>query len=109
MTHGARGLGWNMAQALAEAGAEAIAILDVKEELGETAASELQSSAKIPVKFYKADVTDAEANDRTVERIVSDLGSVDILVNSAGIVECASLPPFLSFENPSSNPYQALI
>ncbi|KAL8666887.1 MAG: hypothetical protein Q9202_001127 [Teloschistes flavicans] len=87
MTHGARGLGWNMAQALAEAGAEAIAILDVKEELGETAASELQSIAKIPVKFYKADVTDAEANDRTVERIVSDLGSVDILVNSAGIVD----------------------
>ncbi|KAL8637609.1 MAG: hypothetical protein Q9228_005139 [Teloschistes exilis] len=87
MIHGARGLGWNMAQALAEAGAEAIALLDVKEELGETAAAELRSSAKIPVKFYKADVTDAEANDRTVEKIVKDLGSVDILINSAGIVD----------------------
>ncbi|KAL9578812.1 MAG: hypothetical protein Q9212_005484, partial [Teloschistes hypoglaucus] len=84
---GARGLGWNMAQALAEAGAEAIALLDVKEELGETAAAELRSSAKIPVSFYKADVTDAEANDRTVEKIVKDLGSVDILINSAGIVD----------------------
>ncbi|KAL8688868.1 MAG: hypothetical protein Q9218_005322, partial [Villophora microphyllina] len=76
-----------MAQALAEAGAEAIALLDVKEELGKTAASELSSSAKIPVRFYKADVTDAEANDQTVERIISDLGSVDILINSAGIVD----------------------
>ncbi|KAL8943850.1 MAG: hypothetical protein Q9216_000843 [Gyalolechia sp. 2 TL-2023] len=75
-----------MAQALAEAGAEAIALLDIKEDLGETAASALRSRAKIPVKFYKADVRDAEANDRVVEKVVSDLGSVDILINSAGIV-----------------------
>ncbi|KAL8833104.1 MAG: hypothetical protein Q9170_004486 [Blastenia crenularia] len=86
VTGGARGLGWNMAQALAEAGVEAIALLDVKEDLGETAASELSSSAKVPVKFYKADVRDAEANNRTIEKVSSDLGSVDILINSAGIV-----------------------
>ncbi|KAL9594072.1 MAG: hypothetical protein Q9179_005564 [Wetmoreana sp. 5 TL-2023] len=75
-----------MAQALAEAGAEAIALLDVKDELGETAALELSSSANIPVKFYKTDVRDAEANNRTIEKITSDLGPVDILINSAGIV-----------------------
>ncbi|KAL9002453.1 MAG: hypothetical protein Q9188_004623, partial [Gyalolechia gomerana] len=82
-----------MAQALAEAGAEAIALLDIKEDLGKTAASELTSSANIPVKYYKADVRDAEANNRVVEKVVSDLGSVDILVNSAGIVKMSDAAP----------------
>ncbi|KAL8865336.1 MAG: hypothetical protein Q9174_006941, partial [Haloplaca sp. 1 TL-2023] len=86
VTGGARGLGWNMAQALAESGASSIALLDLKQELGETAASELSSSAKIPVKFYKADVTDAEASSKAIDEVVSTFGSVDILVNSAGIV-----------------------
>lgn len=76
-----------MAQALAEAGAEAIALIDLKEELGRTAAAELSSHAKIPVKFYKTDVRDASANRQTIEQIASDLGSIDILINSAGIVE----------------------
>lgn len=81
-----------MAQALAEAGTEAIALLDLKEDLGETAAAELSTHARIPVKFYKSDVRDAEANDRTIDRVVSDFGSVDILINSAGIVKCV-FPP----------------
>ncbi|KAL8875759.1 MAG: hypothetical protein Q9198_005926 [Flavoplaca austrocitrina] len=76
-----------MSQALAEAGAEAIALLDVKQDLGEEAASRLSSDAKIPVKFYKADVRDVETCNQSVEKIVSELGSVDILINSAGIVD----------------------
>ncbi|KAL8872754.1 MAG: hypothetical protein Q9198_007152 [Flavoplaca austrocitrina] len=76
-----------MSQALAEAGAEAIALLDVKQDLGEEAASRLSSDAKIPVNFYKADVRDAETCNQIVEKIVSELGSVDILINSAGIVD----------------------
>lgn len=79
-----------MAQALAEAGAEAIALLDVKEDLGETAAAELSTHSKIPVKFYKADVRDAEATNETIAKIASDFGSIDILINSAGIVKCVS-------------------
>ncbi|CAO1597106.1 hypothetical protein XANCAGTX0491_000933 [Xanthoria calcicola] len=86
VTGGARGLGWNMAQALAEAGAAAIALLDIKQDLGEEAASRLSSDAQIPVKFYRTDVRDVDANNATVEQIVSELGSVDILINSAGIV-----------------------
>lgn len=77
-----------MAQALAEAGAEAIALIDLKEELGRTAAAQLSSHARIPVKFYKGDVRDAEANSQTVEKIATELGSIDILINSAGIVKC---------------------
>ncbi|KAL8849869.1 MAG: hypothetical protein Q9221_005207 [Calogaya cf. arnoldii] len=75
-----------MAQALAEAGAEAIAILDLKQNLGEEAASRLSSDAQIPVKFYRADVRDVSAIDQTIDKVISELGSVDILINSAGIV-----------------------
>lgn len=87
ITGGARGLGWNMAQALAEAGAQAIALLDLKQEQGERAAKELSSAAGVPAHFYKVDVCDAPAVNDVVARVVLDLGSVDILINSAGIVK----------------------
>ena len=82
-----------MAQALAEAGAEAIALLDIKQDLGEEAASRLSSDAQIPVKFYRTDVRDVDANNATVEQIVSELGAIDILINSAGIVKYVAKPP----------------
>lgn len=88
-----------MAQALAEAGAEAIALLDIKEELGQTAAAELSTHSKIPVKFYKTDVRDAQANNQTIEKIASDFGSVDILINSAGVVKYVLYMHSLSLSN----------
>ena len=84
---GARSLGWNMSQALAEAGAKAIALLDVKDDLGDPAAAELHQSTGIPVQFYKIDVRDEKAIAEVVSKISSDLGSVDIVINSAGVVE----------------------
>lgn len=76
-----------MAQALAEAGAQAIALLDVKQDLGDAAAAELHSTTGIPVQFYRADVRDEKAIADVVVKIISDLGSVNIVINSAGIVE----------------------
>lgn len=76
-----------MAQALAEAGAKAIALLDVKQNLGDAAAAELHSTAGIPVQFYNVDVRDEKAIADVSAKIISDSGSVDILINSAGIVE----------------------
>ena len=84
---GARGLGWNMSQALAEAGAKAIALLDVKQELGDSSAAELHRTTGIPVQFYKVDVRDAKAISEVVGMVNHDLGSVDIVINSAGVVE----------------------
>ena len=84
---GARGLGWNMSQALAEAGAKAIALLDLKQDLGDAAAAELHTTTGIPVQFYKVDVRDEKAIADVVAKIQSDLGSLDIVINSAGIVE----------------------
>ena len=76
-----------MAQALAEAGAKAIALLDLKQDLGDAAAAELHTTTGIPVQFYKVDVRDEKAIADVVAKIQSDLGSLDIVINSAGIVE----------------------
>ena len=84
---GARGLGWNIAQALAESGASAIALLDVKQNLGDNAAAELHSTTGIPVQFYKVDVRDETAITDVVTKITSDLGIPNIVINSAGVVE----------------------
>jgi len=84
---GARGLGWNVSQALAEAGAKAVALLDVKQDLGDQAAAELHQTTGIPVQFYKIDVRDERAIAEAVAKISDDLGSVDIVLNSAGVVE----------------------
>ena len=76
-----------MSLALAEAGAKAIALLDLKQELGDSAAAELHSTTGIPVQFYKVDVRDEKAIKDVVHKVNNDLGSVDIVVNSAGVVE----------------------
>ena len=76
-----------MSQALAEAGAKAIALIDVKQDLGDQAAAELYETTGIPVQFYEVDVRDEEAIAEAVTSISHDLGSVDIVINSAGVVE----------------------
>lgn len=43
-----------MAQALAEAGVSSIALLDVKQDLGDKAAAELHKTTGIPVQFYNS-------------------------------------------------------
>lgn len=76
-----------MAQALAEAGSSAIALLDVKQDLGDKAAAELNKTTGIPVQFYKVDVRDENAIEEVIAQITADLGCPNIVINSAGIVE----------------------
>ena len=76
-----------MSQALAEAGAKATAILDVKQDLGDRAAADLHDTTGIPTQFYKVDVCDETAIANVVAKVKNDLGSVDIVINSAGVVE----------------------
>ncbi|KAI9835932.1 MAG: hypothetical protein M1819_001830 [Sarea resinae] len=87
ITGGARGLGYGMAQAMSEVGAKAIAILDIQQEIGDKAAADLHAQTGIPVQFYKVDVRDGGAIAEVVDNIVSTFGSVDVLVNSAGIAD----------------------
>ena len=78
-----------MAQGLAEAGASGIAILDQRRQLGEEAARELSETTSIPVRFYEGDVTDENRIGEVIGNVNQDLGSVDIVINSAGVVEYA--------------------
>lgn len=87
VTGGARGLGFCMSEALCEVGCKAIAIMDVLQEHGDSAALELNKKYNIPAAFYKVDVRDAEAVKEVMTSIAADLGSVDVLLCSAGIAD----------------------
>ncbi len=76
-----------MSQALAEVGAKAIALIDVKQDFGDQAAAEPHERTGIPVQFYRVDVRDENAIAEVVNEVVEDLGSVDIVINSASVVE----------------------
>ena len=84
---GARGLGYSVSQALSEAGAKAIALLNIKQELGDQAAAELHEATGTPVQFYKVDVRDAKAIAEVVANLSENLGSPDIVRHSASVVE----------------------
>ncbi|MGI9616629.1 MAG: SDR family NAD(P)-dependent oxidoreductase [Acidimicrobiales bacterium] len=85
VTGAAQGIGFATAHALAEAGATVV-IADIDAEAGEAAATRLVELG------YKADsetldVTDSDAVNRVLERILSNHQVVDILVNNAGIAK----------------------
>ncbi|KAI9673013.1 MAG: hypothetical protein M1817_003177 [Caeruleum heppii] len=87
ITGGARGLGYNMAQALAEVGVKAIAILDVRQDLGDAAAAQLHEQCGIPVSAFAVDVRDGDAVAKVVTNIAHAFGSLDVLINAAGIAD----------------------
>jgi 3alpha(or 20beta)-hydroxysteroid dehydrogenase len=88
VTGGARGLGAEMAGALARAGA-AVMIGDVLEEQGRRTAQELSASGAT-AGFVSLDVTDDDSWAQAVSASVAELGGLDILINNAG-VEISSL------------------
>ncbi|KAI0201547.1 short chain dehydrogenase [Astrocystis sublimbata] len=87
VTGGARGLGNHMARACAEAGAKAIVIFDVNQELGDEAAADLHQKTGLPVSFFKVDVRDGAAINAAVDACVETYGAPDVLINSAGIAD----------------------
>ena len=72
---------------MAEVGARAIALVDIKHELGDAAADELHEKYQVPVVFYDIDVRDEMGIKKLVDDVAMKWGSVDVLVNSAGIAE----------------------
>ncbi|KAF2149425.1 NAD(P)-binding protein [Myriangium duriaei CBS 260.36] len=87
VTGGGRGLGYNMAQALAEVGVAGIAIMDVQQELGERSARALSEQTGIDVRFYKVDVRDGHAINQAVQDVKDHYGSIDVLISAAGIAD----------------------
>ena len=83
ITGAARGMALHIACALSAAGAR-LAILDLREREGRAIAG-LLGSAQGKTKFWRLDVSDSGAVQRTIAAVEAHFGRIDILVNSAGV------------------------
>jgi 3-oxoacyl-[acyl-carrier protein] reductase len=79
ITGGSSGIGFAAAQRFVESGAT-VALWDIHEAGLAQAARKL-----VGVSTYCVDITNEDAVSRVTQQTASDLGSIDILVNSAGI------------------------
>jgi 2-deoxy-D-gluconate 3-dehydrogenase len=86
VTGGGRGIGFGIATRLLEAGANVL-VAD-RSNTGDGAVDSL-SAARGKVIWTNADVTDAAAGTDLVQLCVDEFGSVDVLVNNAGIYPLA--------------------
>jgi NAD(P)-dependent dehydrogenase (short-subunit alcohol dehydrogenase family) len=82
VTGGGSGLGAAMAAGLAQAGAS-IAVVDLDTDRATEVCASIADAGGTAAPFT-ADVTDSSAVDRAVGDVVTGLGGVDVLVNSAG-------------------------
>jgi NAD(P)-dependent dehydrogenase (short-subunit alcohol dehydrogenase family) len=82
VTGAARGLGREMALALAEAGAD-VCFCDLLEEEGQATQREIEALGRRSL-FSRVDVTQSGQIDTFVAQIVKQFGKIDILVNNAG-------------------------
>lgn len=83
MTGAGGGLGASIAKGMAAAGGEIILCDLFEDKLQDLNQEILAAGGKASV--YQLDVTDLDAIDRTVERIIADFGKIDVLFNVAGI------------------------
>jgi NAD(P)-dependent dehydrogenase (short-subunit alcohol dehydrogenase family) len=88
VTGGGKGIGRQMAQGLAEAGANVV-LCARQADRCEQAAAELEQLG-VKALGLGCDVRDPEQVSTVVERTVADFGAVDVLVNNAGTVWGAS-------------------
>ena len=84
VTGGSRGIGRAIVKELAERGANVAFSFSKNKELADQLAAEIEAAGRRALAF-QADVTDAVAAEKMVRSVKSELGSVDYLVNNAGI------------------------
>ncbi len=78
VTGAGQGLGLAIAKALQAAGSQVV-VAELKEETGQAAAEE------IGAEFIQVDVTDSSSVGELVQAVVERHGSIDVMVNGAGV------------------------
>ena len=91
VTGAGRGLGRAIATALAAEGMSLLLVSRTREQVN-SLAEELSSGFGIKAFPAALDVTDPEAIDRVVMHAEQHLGTVDLLVNNAAVIERAPVP-----------------
>ncbi|MGH3306587.1 MAG: SDR family NAD(P)-dependent oxidoreductase, partial [Nocardioides sp.] len=84
VTGAARGIGFGTAQRFAEEGAS-VAVIDLDESAATEAAAKLSLGEGQKAIGIGCDVSDTAAVEAAVDRVVSELGGIHILVNNAGV------------------------
>ena len=85
VTGGARGIGREIALALARAGAD-LALFDVNSQQLESTVAEVRQLGR-RAEGLVVDVTDGKQVDDGVAKVLDKLGRIDILINNAGITK----------------------
>lgn len=84
VTGGSRGIGRAICIALAEENCDIAVNYRSNTEAADAVVRELKGMG-VNAKAYQGDVSDAEQSNNMVERVLSEMGQVDVLVNNAGI------------------------
>ena len=84
VTGGSRGIGRAIVKELSSRGANVAFSFTKNRDMADELVAELQNSDRRVV-AYQADVTDFAAADAMVKQVKGELGSIDYLVNNAGI------------------------
>ncbi|CAG8889035.1 unnamed protein product [Penicillium nalgiovense] len=89
ITGGSRGIGLEISNALAEAGAN-VAIIYHSSKDAEGIASQIEAAHSITAAAYKANVSDQKDIEAAIQQITRDFGKVDILIANSGIATAIS-------------------
>ena len=86
ITGASRGIGRGIAQTFVEQGCAVAFTYSSNSEAAEALVQELSTSG-IQVKAYQSNAADFEAAQKLVDDVLADFGSLDILINNAGITK----------------------
>jgi 3-oxoacyl-[acyl-carrier protein] reductase len=87
ITGASKGIGRAIAEKYAEQGANVAFTFLSSVEKGQALEKELADAYGVEVKGYRSDASDFKAAEELIANVVADFGSLDILINNAGITK----------------------
>ncbi len=94
VTGSTSGIGWGIACALAEQGANVVLNGFGDAQAIETMRAELAQRCQVQVRYDGADMSNAPAIEQMMTRAIGEFGAVDLLINNAGIQHVAPVDEF---------------